>query len=156
MRLLPPLAPSDTAQLAQIDIALGWSSGTNSFILNLRKDGNGPTGPILETCSFSAPNFIGPDLNTLTPVQPAILNAGTLYWLEVLPGGADTWGGWNHPFGDSSPAWLSTSLDRGATWSPPVYALGAPAVDVVSTPEPGSVLLTFIGWAGLAVRRRQR
>jgi hypothetical protein len=145
--------PSATSGLAQIDIALGWVSGTNAFVVTLRNDNGGPTGSVIEAWTFAAPIFGNPDLSTLTPTGAIILNGGTTYWIVALPGGSDTWGAWNHPLPDTSIGGLATSHDGGNTWFPPVVAPGVPAYDVLSTPETSCFLLTCIGLAAVTIRR---
>lgn len=148
--------PSVSFELTQIDLALGYLSGTNSFVLKLVDDNSGPTGLVIETWTFAAPVFGGPDLNALTPLSSLVLNGGSTYWIVALPGGSDTWGAWNHPSPDTFIGGQAISHDRGATWYPPVVAPGVPAFDVlgIATPEPGTVLVTAFALAGLVTGRR--
>jgi hypothetical protein len=149
---------SSTFTLQQIDLALGWVSGTDSYAVSLRNDNSGPTGSVIETWTLVVPSFSGPDLETLTAASNVTLDAGSTYWITVLPGGSDTWGAWNTSLADTAIVGLAESLDGGITWYPPVSASGpgVPAFDVISTPEPGSlpVLLVGVGLAFIARRSR--
>jgi hypothetical protein len=149
--------PSATFTLTQIDLALGYVSGTNAFLVELVHDNGGPTGSLIESWTFAAPDFGGPDLDALTPAGSVPLNSGTPYWVVVLPGGSDTWGGWNHPSPDTFVGGQTVSRDRGVTWFPPVVAGGVPAFDVLGTqtPEPVPVLLTGMGLVALGFARRR-
>ena len=148
--------PSSTYTLSQIDLALGYVSGTNSFVVKLVNDNSGPVGSLIETWVFSAPTFLQADLNTLAPVTSIVLNGGDSYWIVVLPGGSDTWGAWNHPSPDTFVGELAGSRDGGSTWYPPVVGVG-PAYDVVgnlSTPEPASSVPVGVALVALAIGRR--
>lgn len=137
--------PSTTFTLAQIDLALGWISGTNSFVVDLRNDNDDPTGSVIASWTFAALPFGKPDIDTLTSTGGVVLNAGTIYWIEVLPGGSDTYGAWNEPSPDTYVGEEAESLNRGVTWYPPVNGVG-PAFDVMSTtPEGNSALLVCVG-----------
>jgi hypothetical protein len=150
--------PSSTFTLQQIDLALGWVSGTNSFDVSLRNDNNGPTGSVIETWTLAAPSFSGPDLDTLSAANNVVLDAGSTYWITVLPGGSNTWGAWNTSPNDTATVGLAESLNGGSSWYPSVSASGpgVPAFDVISTPEPGSlpVLLASVRLAIIVRRSR--
>ena len=139
--------PSTTFTLAQIDLSLGWLSGTNSFLVYLRNDNDDPTGSVIESWTSATLPFGQPDMDLLTSTGGVVLNAGTIYWIELIPGGSDTYGAWNVPSPDTYVGELAGSRDRGVTWYPPVNGVG-PAFDVMSTtPEGNSALLVCVGLA---------
>jgi uncharacterized protein (TIGR03437 family) len=112
-----PFTPSGNFILTQVDLALGWSSGTNGAIIDLVNDQNGVPGTsILESWNISSLPSTGPNaLTTLTSNGTVLLTQGTPYWLVAKGAASDTldfWDGNNLGFTGAA-----SSLDQGASWT---------------------------------------
>jgi hypothetical protein len=151
-----------TAAVAEVDLAVGLSSGTNSVVVSLMTDNGGTPGLLLESYSFV--NQMGtftdnnPPLVGISVTHP-LLMAGTNYWLVVAPGATDTNADWNQTTQDVRGT-LAQSTDGGATWSSfGSEPLGAFEVfgDPVAVPEPSTLVMSSIlfgiGGVGLVYRR---
>lgn len=145
-----------TYVLSEIDLPLGYVSGTNSFTIELLHDNSGPTGSLIEVWNVAAPSLSGPDLIELFPTGTVTLSVGTLYWIAVLPGGADTWGAWNEPSPETVSAELTTSRNGGSTWYPPFTGLADIGVEVLAAPEPASLFLLGVGLLAAYLCSRSR
>jgi hypothetical protein len=156
--------------LAQIDIALGFSSGSNSATVNLDADNAGAPGTTLMSWTFtnvpSEPTD-GTTVQTGTATSTLPLLAGTQYWLVASPTNptGSTWIGWNfNNTGDTGTVDNRTS-PKGA-WQPSGYSqpaafdiLGTNPVSSTVSPEPASSGLVIGGFgllAGALRRTHQR
>ena len=130
--------PSANYDLAQIDLALGNSEGTNSAIVTILTDSSDAPGTVLDTWNltglpaFSTTSTI---LQTLTPgssTTPSAviaLNSGVQYWIEAVASPLDTLDGWNwNSTGATGPKWQMVSGTRLARSSrAPQLAAAAPS-----------------------------
>jgi hypothetical protein len=116
-----PFMLDNSAVLKSIHLPIGAGliPSTNLFIVELLADNDGLPGDVIESFSFADLPFTFSATEPLSvaksQVQP-ILEAGTVYWLAVLPGGDDTAGGWNF----TSPLQTGTiafTRDGGNTWT---------------------------------------
>ncbi len=116
-----PFILDTSAVLKSIHLPIGAGPvpGTNLFTVELLADNDGLPGDVIESFSFADLPFVfssdEPLSIAVSEVQP-VLEAGTVYWLAVLPGGDDTAGGWNF----SNPLQTGTmafTRDGGNTWT---------------------------------------
>jgi hypothetical protein len=153
-----PFTPAGNFDLSQIDLALGFLSGTNGSIVDLVNSSSGlPGTTILE--SWTMMNIRSTGASTPTPLVTLIstggvtLNNGTQYWLVAQGLAGDTldfW--WGSPLTSSASSALS--LNQGASWSccgtsAAFDVLGAPSGVLV--PELSSVALSTMGLLGLGL-----
>lgn len=94
-----PFSVSVTASVSEIDVALGWYTGTNGATVSLWTDANGTPGTQLGP-SWSVGNF--PSSGTtddtvvmISGISGINLAAGSSYLLVITPAASDTWAGWN-------------------------------------------------------------
>jgi uncharacterized protein (TIGR03437 family) len=131
-----PFTPSGDCTLAQVNLALGWSSGANGAVISLVNTQSGSPGTtVLQSWTVTNLPAAGPDaLITLTATSPVTLNRGVQYWLIVKGLAGDTldfWGG-----NTSGLTGTLTSLDQGATWNNGTLNLSA--FDVLGAPVSGN------------------
>jgi uncharacterized protein (TIGR03437 family) len=131
-----PFTPSGNCTLVQVDLALGWISGTNGAVIDLVNDQSGSPGTTALQ-SWTATNLpaAGPAaFITLTSTSPITLNRGTQYWLVVKGSASDTLDSWSgNTFGLTG---TLLSLDQGASWNSGTLNLSA--FDVLGVPVPGN------------------
>ena len=150
--------------VGQIDLGLGYVSGTNSANVSLWTDSGGLPGSQLGSWAVSGQPVFGSDSDTLTTINGIAgvnLAAGVSYFLIVDPGSSNTWDAW-YLDNTGTNGLLLQSSDGDATWSSyPNSTLGA--FDIlgtpgtpVSVPEPGSLVIIGAGLIGLAGLRRRR
>lgn len=156
--------PTKTAAVGYINLAAFYSFGTNSFVVDLKSDNSGTPGLVLESFTTQL-DSTGKDYVTLTSSLHPLLQQGTTYWLEVLPGASDTLGGWNDDSsgvtGTEFQQFNSSGTSTGKNFNVPEggYQI-ADLNGFTATPEPAS--LTLLGGIGLGLfgygwrRRRQR
>ena len=91
-----------TGALAQIQVPIGWVSGTNGVQLWITDDAAGRPGTtVLETIAKSnlrpqpQPNSVDAPVHIFSATHPT-LTAGNKYWLVIGPQAADTVVYWNH------------------------------------------------------------
>lgn len=148
-----PFEPSVTATLDSIDVVLNYAQGTNSFQVAIASDSSGSPGAVLESFSPVTGVTGTPTAFNVTSSAHPTLATGTTYWVEVLPGAADTSGNWY--FTDSAQSG-SFAYNLGSGWLadtsdvPPAFDVNGTATSS-GTPEPASGLLLLTG-AALLVR----
>ena len=141
----------------QIDVAVGYVAGVNSFYLDIDADNGGQPGAVLASFgNLSSSTNYGDccGLISIFGIAGLSLSTGTNYWMVLGPTNtiSTTWGAWN--FSNSAVGLDDYSTDGGKSWfSNGIQPQGA--FDIVAgccgtTPEPGSVLLFGSGVAGLA------
>jgi hypothetical protein len=157
-------SPSSTSPLFGIDLAIGVAtsvSGVEPFTLALRSSDGGVPGSTIESWNLATnfrvtqcTNCFETASSTLRPV----LQAGTQYWLVVLPH-PDFDGDWMLSL-RSNPAigTIGLSSDSGTTWTAmPNSQLGAfDVTGVSSTPEPSTLVLLAGGLLGLPIAARRK
>ena len=86
--------PTITASVAMIERALfAFDLAEDSVTVQLRADVGGRPGSVLESYTLTnMPSFA--EIRLVNSTVRSRLNAGTAYWLSVLPGTETTLGGW--------------------------------------------------------------
>ncbi len=88
---------SVSGTLSQIDLGLGYISGTNAAIVSIYTDTGSGLGSLIFSGTVSGqPTYksTGTVLTTLLPTSGALI-AGDNYFMVVSPGAGDTYDGWN-------------------------------------------------------------
>jgi hypothetical protein len=148
-------SPSQSGELADIDLPLYYISGTNSVIVSLWSDsGNTPgtelnswdvTGVTSAPCCGAIPTI---DL----AVSGVALKAGQNYWLQLYPGESDSFIGWAYAQNElTTPEWISVSGYVEQSYTTQAFEIDA------SVPEPASWALAIggLGLTGAMLRRRR-
>ena len=148
-----------SGQVTQIDVGLGWVTGTNAATISLWTSANNLPGTMLGSWDVSNQPVFGSTSNILTTISvgPGItLTAGDQYFL-VVEGASDTWDAWN--MNDQGAVGL-LEQDSGNGWSQfPGSTLGA--FDVLTSagggvPEPASLMLVGSGLLAVAGKFRRK
>lgn len=154
--------PIQNAVFGSLRIALSevfpGSQGT-SLTINLTADSGNAPGAVLESWS-TAPGSLGLLGNNNAPlVLNSSLNltllAGTEYWITASLGGMGNAVAWNwNSTGDMNPH----AINDGSGWfSPSGLTPGAFEVDsATSVPEPSTLALFGVAFAGMAARSRRK
>jgi hypothetical protein len=90
--------PTATAYLTELQVALGYVSGTNSVTVDLMTNSNGAPGSIIESWNASGlPSDVTCcTLQTLLSNAAVPLLSGTTYWVAVQPAATDTYVLWQY------------------------------------------------------------
>jgi hypothetical protein len=148
-----------SGDVTQIDVGLGWVTGTNAATISLWTSVGDLPGTMLGTWGISnQPNFGSTSSIVATiSVGPGIsLTAGDQYFL-VVEGAIDTWDAWNL---NSQGVTGLLLQDSGNGWNMfPGNTLGA--FDVLTSPgggvpEPASLMLLGSGFLAVASRLRRK
>jgi hypothetical protein len=139
--------------VAQIDVSLSYTEGTNSALISLYTDASNAPGTLLGSWAVSGQPYSVPPVTTVSGISGITLTSGTSYFLQITAGGASTEDGWSE-----------NDLGLiGEVYDPPYGGsdLTLPAFDVLGTPlasvpEPSSFVISGTALlALLAARRRQ-
>jgi uncharacterized protein (TIGR03437 family) len=141
-----PFVAGGDFTLTQVDLSLGWISGTNGAVVDLVNDASGvPGSAVLTSWTVSQLPPSGPTaLVTLTPPTSVTLNRAARYWLVVKGAASDTLDFWSGNASGLTGA--LTSLDEGASWNNGFLNLGA--FEVLGTPLSGNVPAPVVVTAG--------
>jgi hypothetical protein len=142
-------SPVSAGFLASIDIAAGTTgSPPTPYTLTLRADDAGVPGLVLETLNFPVTTSFGTNNapTTAAAAGTTLLSPGTLYWLVASsPTGVNV--PWHHnSTDDTGPRAFSVN---GAPWVATTSPRGAFRVTVAQAPEPTTLALLGMGFAGL-------
>lgn len=160
--------PTETGDVTEIDLAIGWVRGTNDVNVMLAAD-NEKTLPGSILASWSLTNL--PTFGTLYAPESILvtngltLNANVRYWLIISPGASDTWAAWNRNATDAggvdafSLGGTGFGLgDASETYGNPALAAfaitGLPVV--TELPEPKSAVIFLLCAIGIYARYRHR
>jgi hypothetical protein len=90
--------PAADASVKEIDLGVGWVSGTNKVIINIAEDDGGVPGNVLGSWPATGLGTFGDccQLATATGIKHVKLTAGTPYWIYVSTddSDSDTWAAW--------------------------------------------------------------
>jgi hypothetical protein len=147
---------SATGTVSQIDVSVGYLSGTNAVTVNLLNDSGGiPTGKPLE--SWMLPNLLpfgSPGkVETLSSAVPTVsVVEGKTYWLQLAPADNTTDAFWY--LSDSSVGSFYGTDSNGPAFVGNQYL---PAFQVLGTPvpEPSFLVLIVVGLIALCVVRKR-
>ncbi len=118
----------------------------------------GDIGPIMAAFTRGGlPTFGGSEApETISSFDPAVvLTTGKQYWIVVAPGDHSTDAVWNwNSLGLSDRH--ANSIDSGATYMYSDARVGAMRIEVISIPEPATLVTLAIGIVGLALCRQRR
>src|SRR5579862_5944465 len=158
--------------LTQVDLAVAYDSGVNSFTVFLAADNNGVPGAVVPntTVPFNATvNGCCATLRRILYITPTLMGQGQ-YFMVVAAGDPTASGTWAlNDQGFMSPFVLHSG-NGGVNWTGPPSgsAIAMPAFDVIgnapsSVPEPSSLALlaialfgVFFAWRRLRMRPNDR
>jgi hypothetical protein len=146
--------PSFTASLTNINVGMGWLSGTNSLVLSLDADQSGAPGAVIASWTLNNLPSFGSccAASTLFAASPIPLTAGNRYWVVAFPGGSDTDVIWTNV---NSLGPIAEQFPSGAPWISDTSVQSAFQVNGIAdagtaTPEPISCFLVVAGLALIA------
>jgi hypothetical protein len=152
--------PSVTDTLSEIDVSVGYLSGTNGVTVNLLNSVGGiPTGKPIESWTLTdLPSFgSSGQVETLDSAGPPVsLVHGKTYWLQVAPADGTTDASWY--LSDSSVGSIYVANSGGPvymvrTQDLPAFQILGPSVVV---PEPAFFLPIGAAWVAMWVIRKRR
>lgn len=150
--------PASNATLGQIDVALTSEPGSSSSVsVSLETNNHGLPGTVIESWNLTGPFPTIASTNdivqTLFPTMTISLSGGTQYWLVEAPLASNTVVVWNFSNTQPTPG-TTTEYYSGGAWTN--EGSGGAAFEVLSTPEPNSVMLLSIGLLGIAFTTPKR
>ncbi len=119
--------PETDATVKEIDVAVGWVSGTNGVVLNIAEDNGGVPGNVLGSFPVTGLGTFGDCCQVATATAHIRLTGGAPYWVFVSTdeNSADTWAAWPFNSTDQVDA-LNTAGFDGSVWT--AFGPGRPAV----------------------------
>ena len=148
---------SDTYQLTQIDVALGYYQGPNTATVGLWTDVGGVPTTELQSWGVSAQGGLdSTGIASIKGIAGVTLLSGESYYLQIAPGSATTNDDWCLNDANSTGLVYLTNHGVGSIYG--VTTEGAFEVlgTRASASEPGSVTLFAAGLAGLGLWLRRR
>jgi hypothetical protein len=148
--------------VSQIDLALSYVSGTNSFSVYIAADENGEPGAVIPNSRFALAGTTGAccaALDTIADIQNPILLTGQGEYFMVVAAANNAQGQWFENDAGVEGAYVLDSMNDGVDWSGPGApgAFTLPAFDVIGSavPEPSSLtlLVTVAVLLWVALRR---
>jgi len=127
--------PAANADLKEIDVGVGWVTGTNKVIVGLYDDNGGVPGNLIKKWSGTGLGNFGSCCQMVVgkakrgSIQ---LTAGTPYWVAVTTDGAgsDTWAAWPFNSTDQINA-VPLAVNQGGGWSNAGGEIPAPNFAVI-------------------------
>ena len=146
------LNPGFQAALTNIDVAIAWLSGTNSFVLTLNADQSGVPGGVIASWTLNNIPTYGfcCAAEVVTAASPIVLDAGTRYWVTVAPGATDSRAVWTNT---NTLGLLAEKQSVSGPFTPGTGTLSAFAVNGTTLPEPIAFIPFAMGLSLLAGMR---
>jgi len=128
-----PFTPKKASTIKQIDVAVGYVSGTNEIVISLDADTSGLPGKTIHKWHFKNMPTFGSccTLDTVKYAKGLKVKAKKQYWVTVTTDAtdADLWGAWNQVYNGASGGWAYSA--NGGPWTATSGTLSA--YDVLGT-----------------------
>ncbi|MGD0192443.1 MAG: choice-of-anchor R domain-containing protein [Rhizomicrobium sp.] len=110
--------PSANATVSELDIGVGYVSGTNSVNVGLYSDASGVPGTALASADVSGLGTFGSCCMTATLKKKVAVTAGTQYWVVISTDSKSqsTWAAWNFNSTDQIDP-VTEAYNEGSGWT---------------------------------------